>query len=89
MPTDHPGDQKAQVDALIAQRAPHQAVHVDDLEWKRIRWPGEWGKIAFHPSADDPTTPLFGVTRFEPGGIFPITPTSSPRSGTSPRASAR
>ena len=64
-------DREAQVTRLIGERAPHRAVHVDDLEWKRIRWPGEWGKIAFHPSEADPTEPLFGVTRFEPGGHFP------------------
>ena len=59
------------VEALIAERAPHQIVHVDDLEWKKIRWPGEWGKIAFHPRSEDPTEPLFGITKFEPGGSFP------------------
>lgn len=64
-------DREAQVTRLIGERAPHRAVHVDELEWKRIRWPGEWGKIAFHPSEADPTEPLFGVTRFEPGGHFP------------------
>jgi len=59
------------VEALIAERQPHRIVHADDLEWKKIRWPGEWGKIAFHPRPEDPTEPLFGITKFEPGGSFP------------------
>ncbi len=88
MADDRKDDLKATVAALIAERAPHRVVHADDLDWKRIRWPGEWGKVAFHPTDDDPTVPLFGVTRFEPGGLFPTTPTTSPRFGTSPRASA-
>ncbi|MFO0987724.1 MAG: cupin domain-containing protein [Alphaproteobacteria bacterium] len=56
---------------LIEERAPHRVVHVDQLEWKKIRWPGEWGKVAFHPRPDNPTEPIVGVTRFEPGGGFP------------------
>ena len=71
MADDRKDDLKATVAALIAERAPHRVVHADDLDWKRIRWPGEWGKVAFHPTDDDPTVPLFGVTRFEPGGHFP------------------
>ncbi len=68
---DAPGAQEKRVAKLIEQREPHRVVHEDDLEWRKIRWPGEWGKIAFHPTEDDPTTPLFGVTKFEPGGWFP------------------
>lgn len=56
---------------LAKERPPHRAVHVDDLEWKPIRWPGEWGKIAFHPRDEEPTEPIFGITKFEPGGGFP------------------
>ena len=63
--------QQASINRLIDQREPHRAVHVDELDWKKIRWPGEWGKVAVHPSADDPTAPICGITRFEPGGGFP------------------
>jgi len=56
---------------LIGERRRHRVVHEDDLEWQRIRWPGEWGKVAFHPREDDPTEPIFGITRFDPGGHFP------------------
>jgi hypothetical protein len=70
MQTDDSVPRKTAKD-LIAERARHRAVHVDQLEWKKIRWPGEWGKIAFHPSDENPTEPLFGITKFEPGGGFP------------------
>lgn len=56
---------------LAQERRPHKIVHADELEWKKIRWPGEWGKVAFHPRPDDPAEPLAGITRFEPGGWFP------------------
>ena len=56
---------------LAKERRPHKVVHVDELEWKKIRWPGELGKVAFHPRDDDPTEPVAGITRFEPGGWFP------------------
>ena len=56
---------------LIKERAPHRVVHVDELEWKKVRWPGEFGKIAFHPRLDSPTEPIVGITKFEPGGGFP------------------
>jgi quercetin dioxygenase-like cupin family protein len=56
---------------LADERAPHRAVHVESLQWMKIRWPGEWGKIAFHPRPEDPTEPIVGITKFEPGGGFP------------------
>ena len=59
------------VKTLISERQQHRVVHEDDLEWQRIRWPGEWGKVAFHPREGDPTEPIFGITRFDPGGHFP------------------
>ena len=63
--------QKTAAQKLIEQRQPHKIVHVDDLEWKKVRWPEEWGKIAFHPSEEDPNEPLAGITRYDPGGWFP------------------
>ena len=56
---------------LVKERRQHKVVHENDIEWQKIRWPGEWGKVAFHPRADDPTEPIFGITRFDPGGHFP------------------
>ena len=63
--------QRKHIEQLIEEREPARAVHADDLQWKKIRWPGEWGKIAFHPSEESPTAPLCGITYFEPGGHFP------------------
>jgi hypothetical protein len=45
--------------------------HIDDMEWETIRWPGETGKMLFHPSADQPTAPNAGLLRFAPGAHHP------------------
>jgi hypothetical protein len=45
--------------------------HVDDFEWETIRWPGETGKMLFHPRPDCPTEPNAGLLRLEPGGHHP------------------
>ncbi|HVA83738.1 MAG TPA: hypothetical protein VNF28_02455 [Candidatus Binataceae bacterium] len=41
------------------------------MEWETIRWPGETGKMLFHPSADQPTAPNAGLLRFAPGAHHP------------------
>jgi hypothetical protein len=46
--------------------------HVDDLEWETIRWPGETGKMLFHPRPENPTEPNAGLLRLEPGGWHPL-----------------
>ena len=28
---------------------PYEAKHINDFEWETIRWPGETGKMLFHP----------------------------------------
>ena len=45
--------------------------HIDDLEWETIRWPGETGKMLFHPRPENPTEPNAGLLRFEPGSHHP------------------
>jgi len=45
--------------------------HVDEMEWETIRWPGETGKMLFHPSAEHPSTPNAGLLRFTPGAHHP------------------
>jgi hypothetical protein len=53
----------------------HQAMearHRDELEWETIRWPGETGKMLFHPRADRPTEPNAGILRLEPGAHHPL-----------------
>ena len=45
--------------------------HVDEIEWETIRWPGETGKMLFHPRPERPTEPNAGLLRFEPGAYHP------------------
>jgi hypothetical protein len=59
--------------AKPAQR--HQSYeikHRDDLEWETIRWPGETGKMLFHPRPERPTEPNAGILRLEPGAYHPL-----------------
>ena len=45
--------------------------HIDDAEWETIRWPGETGKMLFHPRPARPTEPNAGLLRFEKGSHHP------------------
>ncbi|HYB09533.1 MAG TPA: cupin domain-containing protein [Alphaproteobacteria bacterium] len=61
------------VDATGKKR--HQSYeirHRDDVEWETIRWPGETGKMLFHPRAERPTEPNAGILRLEPGAYHPV-----------------
>jgi len=74
----HVGD-TAQNNAALATRReasrkdhqPYEIRHVDDMGWEKIRWPGETGKMLFHPTPERPTTPNAGILRLEPGGWHP------------------
>ena len=50
---------------------PPEYVHRDEREWETIRWPGQTGKMLFHPSPDRPTEPNAGIVRYEPGSYHP------------------
>ncbi len=50
---------------------PYQVRHLDEIGWETIRWPGETGKMLFHPRPDDPTQPNAGILRLEPGAHHP------------------
>lgn len=50
---------------------PYEARHFDDVDWETIRWPGEIGKMLFHPRAERPTEPNAGILRLEPGAHHP------------------
>ncbi|WP_420416326.1 cupin domain-containing protein [Pacificispira sp.] len=50
---------------------PYIVKHLDDFEWETIRWPGETGKMLFHPEPDNPTHPNAGILRLEPGAYHP------------------
>ena len=45
--------------------------HIADMDWETIRWPGETGKMLFHPRVERPTEPNAGLLRFEPGSHHP------------------
>jgi mannose-6-phosphate isomerase-like protein (cupin superfamily) len=50
---------------------PCQVRHLDEIDWETIRWPGETGKMLFHPTPERPTAPNAGVLRIAPGGWHP------------------
>lgn len=50
---------------------PYEVRHVDELDWETIRWPGETGKMLFHPRSERPTEPNAGILRLEPGAWHP------------------
>lgn len=60
--------------AASKPRADHAPIarHVDDMQWETIRWPGETGKMLFHPRPENPTEPNAGLLRFEPGAHHPL-----------------
>jgi hypothetical protein len=51
---------------------PYEIKHRDDLDWETIRWPGETGKMLFHPRPERPTEPNAGILRLAPGAHHPI-----------------
>jgi hypothetical protein len=55
----------------MADQAPI-ARHVDEMDWETIRWPGETGKMLFHPTPEQPTLPNAGLLRLAPGAHHPL-----------------
>ncbi len=51
---------------------PMEVRHRDEVEWQTIRWPGETGKMLFHPRPERPTEPNAGILRLEPGAHHPL-----------------
>jgi hypothetical protein len=51
---------------------PPIARHVDEIDWETIRWPGETGKMLFHPTPEQPTLPNAGLLRLAPGAHHPL-----------------
>lgn len=62
---------KAAAAEIAAERAP-EFVHADEREWEMIRWPGQWGKMLFHPRPENPNEPNAGLVRYEPGAHHPL-----------------
>ena len=50
---------------------PYEARHLEEVDWETIRWPGETGKMLFHPRPERPTEPNAGILRLEPGACHP------------------
>jgi hypothetical protein len=48
------------------------AVHESEREWEMLRFPGQWSKMLFHPSPEQPTQPNAGFVRYEPGAHHPL-----------------
>lgn len=63
--------QTANIAAARTNDPPPKILHIDDMEWETIRWPGETGKMLMHPTAEDPTAPNAGLLRLEPGAHHP------------------
>src|SRR5260221_13320541 len=61
------------VDAEAEKRhQPCEIKHRNDVEWETIRWPGETGKMLFHPRPERPTEPNAGILRLEPSAHHPV-----------------
>ena len=58
--------------ASTTEHQPAVIRHVNDLDRETIRWPGETGKMMFHPRAERPTEPNAGILRLEPGAHHPL-----------------
>jgi hypothetical protein len=54
-----------------SQDQPATIRHIDQMDWETIRWPGEDGKMLFHPSAENPAAPNAGLLRFAAGAHHP------------------
>ena len=55
----------------MAEHQPMEARHRDELEWETIRWPGETGKMLFHPRPERATEPNAGILRLAPCAHHP------------------
>ncbi|MFI4986775.1 MAG: cupin domain-containing protein [Alphaproteobacteria bacterium] len=57
---------------LTAAHQPHAAVHESERGWEMLRYPGQWSKMLFHPTPEQPTVPNAGLVRYEPGASHPL-----------------
>jgi quercetin dioxygenase-like cupin family protein len=60
------------MDAPVQQPNSPEYVHRDEREWETIRWPGQIGKMLFHPHPERPTEPNAGIVRYEAGSHHPL-----------------
>jgi hypothetical protein len=64
--------QKDKTERGESKHQPAECVHRDEREWETIRWPGQTGKMLFHPRPERPTEPNAGIVRYEAGGHHPL-----------------
>ncbi len=57
---------------LTAKHQPMQVRHRDESPWENLRYEGQFSKMTFHPTADNPTVPNAGVVRYEKGSGHPL-----------------
>lgn len=46
--------------------------HEDELGWTNLRYEGQFAKMMFHPTAEDPTIPNAGIVKYEKGSSHPL-----------------
>ena len=56
----------------MKEHAPPVVRHIDEIEWETVRWPGQEGKMVFHPRPENPTEPNTGLVRYEKGAHHPL-----------------
>ena len=44
----------------------------NEMEWETLRFPGQFSKMLFHPSEQEPTRPNAGLVRYEAGANHPV-----------------
>lgn len=57
---------------LTACHQPMVARHREDLQWENLRYDGQFSKMMFHPTAEQPTVPNAGIVRYEKGSGHPL-----------------
>jgi hypothetical protein len=53
-------------DPRFADHHPMEVRHGDELEWEMIRWPGETGKMIFHPRQEPFSEAQFKALKYRP-----------------------
>ena len=70
-PTARPGSTpRASKNTPLSARAP-VFMRLEQRDWETIRWPGQTGKMLFHPRPENPNEPNAGIVRYRPGSHHP------------------
>ena len=63
--------ERDEIKSLEGKHQPAEYVHRDEREWETIRWPGQTGKMLFHPRPERPTDQCRN-RRYEAGRTSPV-----------------